>query len=226
MRILLVEDDPLVAVGLAEGLDRHGFAVDHLTAAEPAQNALRLTSYDAAIVDIGLPGMDGLELIRRWRRQGLATPVLVLTARDAVHDRVTGLDLGADDYLVKPFHLPELLARLRALIRRSRSAAASEVTAGPITLDLATRSASAQGHVLELTGREYELLEQLVLASPQIVSKQKLTESMSGWDNELSTNAVEIYVSRLRAKLAGTGVEIRTLRGIGYRFDEAGNRTK
>jgi DNA-binding response OmpR family regulator len=223
MRILLVEDDTLVAAGLRDGLGRQGLVVDHLTMAEPALSALALTSYDAAIVDIGLPGIDGLELIRRWRRQGLSTPVLILTARDALEDRVTGLDLGADDYLVKPFQLPELLARLRALIRRSRSAASSELVAGQLSLDLTGRRAFARGRELELTGREYEILEQLILASPKVVAKRKLAESLSEWDNELTLNAVELYVSRLRAKLDGTGVVIRTLRGIGYRLDEAMN---
>jgi DNA-binding response OmpR family regulator len=220
MRILLVEDDALVAAGLREGLGRQGFVVDHLGAAEPALSALALTSYDAAIVDIGLPGIDGLELIRRWRRQGQLTPVLVLTARDALEDRVTGLDLGADDYLVKPCHLPELLARLRALIRRSSSAASSELTAGRLRLDLAARRALAAGGELELTGREFAILEQLMLASPKVVAKQKLAERLSEWDNELTLNAIELYVSRLRGKLKDTGVAIRTLRGIGYRLDE------
>lgn len=223
MRILLVEDDKLVAVGLLEALERQGFAVDHLTAAEPAQGALARPGYDAAIVDIGLPAMDGLELIRRWRQQGLPTPVLILTARDAVEDRVTGLDLGADDYLVKPVQLPELFARLRALIRRARSAIASEITVGSICLDLASRSAAVGERQLDLTGREYEILEQLALVSPKVVAKNALTGTLGERDNELSPNAIELYVSRLRHKLAGTGVVIRTLRGIGYRLEETGD---
>ena len=220
MRILLVEDDPMVADGIREGLEKAGFAVDHTAAAEPAESALELTHYDLAIVDIGLPRMDGHELIRRLRRRGVAVPILILTARDGLDDRVIGLDLGADDYMVKPFHLPELLARMRALIRRSRSATTSELSAGSLRLDLARRTASAHGAPLELTGREWEILQQLMLATPNVVDKQKMVESLSEWDNELTTNAVEIYISRLRNKLQGCGVEIRTIRGIGYRLDE------
>lgn len=220
MRILLVEDDLMVADGIREGLEKAGFAVDHVVAAEPAESALELTHYDLAIVDIGLPRMNGHELIRRLRRHGIPVPILILTARDGLDDRVIGLDLGADDYMVKPFHLPELLARLRALIRRSRSATTSELSAGSVHLDLARRTALAHGAPLELTGREWEILQQLMLASPNVVAKQKMVESLSEWDNELTANAVEIYISRLRSKLQGCGVEIRTIRGIGYRLDE------
>lgn len=220
MRILVVEDDTMVAAGIREGLERAGFSVDHLEAAEPAESALELTHYDVAIVDIGLPRMDGHELIRRLRRRGILLPIMILTARDGIDDRVIGLDLGADDYMVKPFQLPELLARLRALIRRSRSAASSQLEVGKISLDLARRVAFACGNPLELTRREWEILQQLMLASPNVVAKQKMVESLSEWDNELTANAVEIYVSRLRSKLQDCGVEIRTIRGIGYRLDE------
>lgn len=220
MRILVVEDDTMVAAGIREGLERAGFSVDHLEAAEPAESALELTHYDVAIVDIGLPRMDGHELIRRLRRRGILLPIMILTARDGIDDRVIGLDLGADDYMVKPFQLPELLARLRALIRRSRSAASSQLEVGKISLDLARRVAFACGNPLELTRREWEILQQLMLASPNVVAKQKMVESLSEWDNELTVNAVEIYVSRLRSKLQDCGVEIRTIRGIGYRLDE------
>ena len=220
MRILLVEDDTMLAESICEGLEKGGFTVDRLGAAEPAASALGLTHYDLAIVDIGLPGMSGLELIRRVRQRGLQVPVLILTARDGLDDRISGLDLGADDYMVKPFQLPELLARMRALIRRSLSAASSELAAGGICLDLARRVATAHGEIMDLTGREWEILQQLMLASPNVVSKQKMAESLSEWENEISANAVEIYISRLRQKLQGCGIEIRTIRGIGYRLDE------
>ena len=220
MRILLVEDDTMLADSVCEGLEKGGFTVDHLGAAEPAESALSLTHYDLAIVDIGLPGMSGLELIRRVRQRKLQLPVLILTARDGLDDRISGLDLGADDYMVKPFQLPELLARMRALIRRSRSAASSELVAGAIQLDLASHLVTVHGEILDLTGREWEILEQLMLASPNVVSKRKMAESLSQWENEISANAVEIYVSRLRQKLQGGGIEIRTIRGIGYRLDE------
>lgn len=219
MRILLVEDDPMVADGIREGLEKAGFAVDHVGAAEPAESALELTLYDAAIVDIGLPRMDGHELIRRIRRRGILIPILILTARDGLDDRVHGLDLGADDYMVKPFQLPELQARLRALIRRSHSVASSELTVGSLRLDQARHALYAGDQAIELTGREREILHQLMLATPKVVAKQKLVESLSQWDNELTSNAIEIYVSRLRGKLQGYGVEIRTIRGIGYRLD-------
>uniref|UniRef100_Q47GU5 Two component transcriptional regulator, winged helix family n=1 Tax=Dechloromonas aromatica (strain RCB) TaxID=159087 RepID=Q47GU5_DECAR len=220
MRILLVEDDTMLAESICEGLEKGGFTVDRLGAAEPAESALGLTHYDLAIIDIGLPGMSGLELIRRVRLRGLQVPVLILTARDGLDDRISGLDLGADDYMVKPFQLPELLARMRALIRRSLSAASSELAAGGIRLDLARRVATAHGEIMDLTGREWEILQQLMLASPNVVGKQKMAESLSEWENEISANAVEIYISRLRQKLQGCGIEIRTIRGIGYRLDE------
>lgn len=220
MRILLVEDDQLLAEGIREGVEKDGFSVDHLGAAEPAESALKLTHYDLAIIDIGLPRMDGHELIRRIRRQGIEVPVLVLTARDGLDDRIVGLDLGADDYMVKPFHLQELLARMRALIRRSRSATSSELTTGAVQLDLARHTAMVRGVPVDLPGREWEILQQLMLASPNVVAKQKLVESLSEWDNELTSNAIEIYISRLRSKLQGSGIEIRTIRGIGYRLDE------
>jgi DNA-binding response OmpR family regulator len=223
MRILLVEDDQFLAQGIREGIEKSGFSVDHAAAAEPAESALQLTHYDLAIVDIGLPRMNGHELIRRVRRQGIRIPVLILTARDGLDDRIIGLDLGADDYMVKPFHLQELLARMRALIRRSRSGISSELTAGDVHLDLARRTAVIGDTPLDLPGREWEILQHLMLASPNVVAKQKLVESLSEWDNELTSNAIEIYISRLRGKLQGSGVEIRTIRGIGYRLDELPN---
>ncbi|RIX45687.1 MAG: response regulator [Rhodocyclales bacterium GT-UBC] len=220
MRVLLVEDDLMLAESIVEGLEKGGFSVDHLAAAESAESALQLTHYDLAIVDIGLPGISGLELIRRLRLHGIQLPVLILTARDGLDDRISGLDLGGDDYMVKPFQLPELLARLRALIRRSRSAASSELAVGALRLDLGRRTVTGKGSPLDLTGREWEILQQLMLASPNVVAKQKMAESLSEWENEITANAVEIYVSRLRQKVQGMGVEIRTIRGIGYRLDE------
>ena len=219
MRVLVVEDDLTLAAGLVEALEREGFRVDHLGAAEPAEGAFGLTAYDLAIVDIGLPGMDGLELIRRVRRRGTLTPILILTARDALDDRVGGLDAGGDDYLLKPFLLPELLARVRALIRRSRAAASLMLQVGELALDVQAHRATLLGEALELTGREWNVLEQLALAVPRVVAKQKLADSLSQWDKEITPNAVEIYVSRLRAKLVGSRVCIRTVRGIGYRLE-------
>lgn len=223
MRILVVEDDLMVAEGVCEGLSKAGLSVDHVVTAESAESALKLTHYDLAIIDIGLPGMNGHELIRRLRQRGVQVPILILTARDGFDDRVIGLDLGADDYMIKPFHLPELLARLRALIRRSHASASSELNAGYVHLDLGKRTAIVRGVSLDLKGREWEILQQLMLATPHVVSKQQMVESLSHWDNELTHNAVEIYISRLRSKLQNCGVEIRTIRGIGYRLDETEN---
>ena len=220
MRILLIEDDVLVASGIREALEKAGNAVDHSVAAEPVEHAMELTQYDLAIVDIGLPGMSGHEFIQKIRARGIRVPVLILTARDGIDDRVRGLDLGADDYLVKPFHLSELQARVRALIRRSCSVASSELSVGALSLDLGRRTATVRNAPLELTGREWDILQTLMLASPNVVTKQKLVESLSEWDNELTMNAIEIYISRLRTKLRNSGVEVRTLRGIGYRVDE------
>ncbi|MBI2784657.1 MAG: response regulator [Porticoccaceae bacterium] len=221
MRILLVEDDPIIAMGLREGLLRERMQVDHVVAAEPAEQALLLTAYDLAIVDIGLPAMDGLELIRRVRRAEVRIPIMILTARDALDDRIVGLDIGADDYLVKPFPLPELLARIRALIRRGCFAAGSELTYGRLSLNLATRQAMFAEQALELSGREWAVLEHLMLAAPRVMLKNKLVESLSSWDSELTANAVEIYVSRLRTKLSACGMHIRTVRGVGYRLEES-----
>lgn len=221
MRILLVEDDPTLAAGICEALARERWSVDHVGAAEPAAGAVALTAYDLAIVDIGLPGMDGLSLVRRLRREGRNLPILILTARDGLEDRVDGLDSGGDDYLTKPFLLPELLARLRALIRRSRASASPVLAVGTLTLDQVGHSASL-GHLpLELTGREWSVLEQLMLAAPRVANKARLAESLSQWDREITANAVEIYISRLRTKL-GAAMAIRTVRGIGYRLEEGG----
>jgi DNA-binding response OmpR family regulator len=219
MRILLIEDDELLACGLQQALARAGYETDHLGAAEPGLDALAHGRHDLAIIDIGLPGMDGLALLRRLRQGGNRVPVLVLTARDGLDDRVRGLNEGADDYVVKPFQLPELLARMQALIRRSLSAASSRLALGPLTLDVATREATLQGEPLALTAREWELVHLLVLSAPGVVPKRRLADSLGRWDREITDNAVEICVSRLRAKLQGTGLSVRTVRGIGYRLD-------
>ena len=230
MRLLLVEDDVMVASGIKLGLSEAGYAVDWVGSGERAQEVLQSESFDIAVVDIGLPGMDGLELTRRLRRPGMASPdmpVLILTARDALHDRVQGLDLGADDYMVKPFELPELLARLRALLRRSQAATTAVLTFGPLELDTANRCAGirtgegAQArHVpIELGPREWTVLEYLLIHAPKPASKDKLLQALTGWDKEITPNAVEVYVSRLRGKLEPHGVALRSIRGFGYRLE-------
>jgi DNA-binding response OmpR family regulator len=219
MRILIVEDDELVADALKRGLAAAGFAVDRVASAEQAEAALATEEFDLAVVDIGLPKSDGLALVRRLRRAGSDLPVLILTARDGLADRVDALDLGADDYLTKPFELPEVAARCRALIRRTRSATSAELHIGTLTLDLKSRTATLGGQPLEITRREWSILECLALDAGRVVRKEKLLRAIAGWDEELTPNAVEVYVSRLRAKL-GEAAAIRTVRGLGYRLDE------
>jgi DNA-binding response OmpR family regulator len=171
------------------------------------------------LVDLGLPGADGFDLLRRLRRDGRETPVLIVTARDALADRVGALDLGADDYLVKPFALPELAARCRALIRRSKSTSNPDLAVGTLRLDLARREARVGSRVVDLTRREWAVLECLALHAGQVVGKERVQQAISSWGDEITANAVEVYISRLRTKLGGD-VQIRTVRGLGYRLDD------
>ena len=228
MRLLLVEDDIMVASGIKLGLADAGYAVDWVGSGERAEEVLQHETFDVAVVDIGLPGIDGLELTRRMRRPEMASrdmPVLILTARDALHDRVQGLDLGADDYMVKPFELPELLARLRALLRRSQAANSAVLSFGPLELDTANRwvriRQEGDGAMLpiELGPREWTVLEYLLVHAPKPASKDKLLQALTGWDKEITPNAVEVYVSRLRSKLEPHGVALRSIRGFGYRLE-------
>jgi DNA-binding response OmpR family regulator len=219
MRILIVEDDKWMASALKRGLEHAGFTADHVGSAEEAEACARREAFDLAVVDIGLPGIDGLELVRRWRRAGDARPILILTARDTLTDRVDALDLGGDDFIAKPFELLELVARARALIRRSKAVTSSQITCGPLQMDLGRRTAELNGRPLELRRREWAVLECLLLNSPRMVTKEALLQTLAGWRDELTTNAVDVYVSRVRAKLQSSGIEIRTIRGIGYRLD-------
>jgi len=219
MRILIVEDDAMVADGLKRGLAGAGFAVDQVGTAEQAETAIAADEFDLAVVDIGLPQVDGLTLVRRLRRNGSTLPVMIVTARDGLADRVDALDLGADDYMVKPFQLPEVAARCRALIRRTRSATSAQLTIGSVTLDLTSRTVELDGHPLDVTRREWSILECLALDTGRVVRKERLLRAIAGWDEELTPNAVEVYVSRLRAKL-GDALAIRTVRGLGYRLDD------
>jgi DNA-binding response OmpR family regulator len=219
MRILVVEDDAMVADGLKRGLAGAGFAVDQVGTAEQAETAIAADEFDLAVIDIGLPQVDGLTLVRRLRRNGSTLPVMIVTARDGLADRVDALDLGADDYMVKPFQLPEVAARCRALIRRTRSATSAQLTIGSVTLDLTSRTVELDGHPLDVTRREWSILECLALDTGRVVRKERLLRAIAGWDEELTPNAVEVYVSRLRAKL-GDALAIRTVRGLGYRLDD------
>ncbi|MXS84514.1 DNA-binding response regulator [Nitrosomonas sp. HPC101] len=221
MRILVVEDDSLVASGIKQGLANAGYTTDMAESAERAIQYLQAENFDLAVVDIGLPGADGLSLVQHLRSRKIQLPVLFLTARGSMEDTVTGLDVGADDYMAKPFRLPELIARIRALIRRAYSVTSTELRHDQLVLDTASHTATLHDQPLFLTLREWTILEILLMASPRVVSKNKLLQSLTGWDRNITPNAIEVHVSRLRAKIAPGGIGIRTVRGIGYRIDQS-----
>jgi DNA-binding response OmpR family regulator len=220
MRLLIVEDHPILADGLITAFKSADYAVDHAASGEEADHMLSAQHYDAVILDIGLPKADGYEVLRRMRRRGSRAPVLMLTARDALEDRVKGLDLGADDYLTKPYDLPELEARVRALIRRGQSGGGAELTHGDLALDTAGRRATIKGTPLDLSAREMGVLEVLMLRAGRVVSKEQLAEHLYGWGEEVGANAIEVYVHRLRKKLEPAGVSVRTIRGLGYLLEK------
>ena len=219
MRFLIVEDDALLADGLARSLRAGGHTADCVASAEHAALALKNEAFDVVLLDLGLPGMDGLELLARLRRGKNTVPVIVISAREALGDRVRGLDLGADDYLVKPFERAELEARVRALIRRRSTPVAPQLAFGRLALDLVAREARVDGERVELTPREWAIME-LFLTQPRVaLAKERIVQSLSSWDEPLSANAVEVYVSRLRAKFESAGLHIRTVRGYGYMLE-------
>jgi two-component system OmpR family response regulator len=220
MRILIVEDDAVLARGLVRILESEGYAVDTVTRGEQALLATKQERFDLVILDVGLPGMDGFEVLRRLRAAPEPAPVLMLTARDALDDRVRGLDLGGDDYVAKPFEMSELMARVRALIRRSQARSGPKLEHGALVLDSVARRAYLSGEPLELAAREWAVLEVLLARPGRIVSKDSIIQAVVGWGDELSANAIEVYVSRLRAKLEPAGVHIRTVRGFGYLLEE------
>lgn len=218
MRLLLVEDDPLLGDGVRAGLKQSGFAVDWVTDGQMAQHALGSEEYSLMVLDIGLPKISGLDLLKWLRQRGSNLPVLMLTARDTVTDRVGGLDSGADDYLVKPFDLDELVARLRALIRRAAGKAAPTLQHGPILVDLAAHAATLHGAPIELSAREFALLVELMQNSGRVLSREQLEQRLYGWGEEVESNSVEVHIHHLRKKL---GAElIRTVRGVGYTMDK------
>jgi two-component system, OmpR family, response regulator len=216
MRLLLVEDDPALANSTMRALQSHGWTVDWSTRGEPVVQSVTQDHYDLVVLDIGLAGIDGFETLRRMRAQGSNTPVLILTARDAIEDRVRGLEGGADDYLVKPFALAELVARARALTRRAQARSDDALTLGNLRMDLSARRVFVGEQALELSAREWSVLEFLLTRVGKVVAKEHILQSITGWDDALSENAIEVYVSRLRAKLEPTGLRIRTVRGFGY----------
>ena len=219
MRILLVEDDELLGDGVRDALERARHAVEWVRDGRHALTALGGSAFDLAILDLGLPGLDGIEVLRSMRARGGATPVLVLTARDAPAQRVAGLDAGADDYLTKPFDLDELLARVRALQRRARGAAVNVIEHGPLRLDPGSFSVTCEGRAVELQCREFMLLHKLLESAGQVLSRAQLEESLYGWEGGVESNTLDVHIHRLRRKLYPD--VIRTVRGVGYVIDPA-----
>jgi len=215
MRVLVVEDDSLLSQGLTRVLTRAGHAVDQAETGVQADKALRSTSYALVVLDIGLPDIDGFEVLRRLRTRHSASNVLILTARDAVADRVHGLDLGADDYLTKPFSITEFEARVRALLRRT-SLPPGSVSIGGLIVDVEAKSVHCNGNPIELTVREWALLELFMARPGRVLSKEQIAQQLADYEAQLSPNAIEVYVSRLRSKIEAAGVRIRTVRGFGY----------
>lgn len=215
MRVLIVEDDPLLADGLTRTFNLHGFVADAVDNGRSADILLERDPFDLVVLDVGLPGIDGFEVARRARQRGSTVPILMLTARDAVHDRVHGLNLGADDYVQKPFDRDELLARAHALVRRSR-AQQDTISHGRLVMDRAARRCFVDGEPLELSPREWTMLEYLLRNVERVVNKRQIVAATCRWDEDMSDNAVEVHVSRLRAKLEPHDIRIRTVRGFGY----------
>ena len=215
MRLLIAEDDSIIADGLTRSLRQGGYAVDRAANGQEADSALVTTTYDLLILDLGLPKLPGLEVLKRLRARGSSLPVLILTAMDGTGDRVKGLDLGADDYMVKPFELAELEARVRALTRRSAGTTPT-IHCGALCYDQVGRVATLSGQALDLSAREIGLLEILLSRMGRLVSKDQLVDHLCGWGEEVSHNAIEVYVHRLRKKLESGGVKIATVRGLGY----------
>lgn len=218
MRILLIEDDPHIGDGIAAGLKKLGMAADWFSDGLEGLAAATAAPYDAAVLDLGLPNIDGMDILQRWRESGVNLPVLILTARDALPDRLAGLNGGADDYLCKPFALEELAARLNVLVRRHRGRADSGLKFGRLTLDTTAQTASLGGEPLDLTAREWRLLEMLVSNPKHIVSRAQIEDKLYGWDQEVDSNAVEVHIHHLRKKI-GASV-IKTKRGLGYQLGD------
>ena len=217
MRILIAEDDQVIADGLLRTLRAAGAAVDHVASGSEADTALMTNNeFDLLILDLGLPRLHGLEVLKRLRARGSTMPVLILTAADSVEQRVKGLDLGADDYMAKPFSLQELEARVRALMRRGLGTASSLLKHGPLTFDATGRVAYFDDRMIELSARELSLLEVLLQRAGRLVSKDQLVERLCEWGEEVSTNAIEVYIHRLRKKIEQGPVRIATVRGLGY----------
>lgn len=216
MKILLVEDDGILGEAVMLALQQNGMDVDWARDGIHAGNALEGYVYDAVLLDLGLPRREGIDVLRNLRKKGSAVPVMILTARDTIEERVRGLDAGADDYLLKPFALDELLARMRALLRRASGKATTETRLGKLRFDSIKRQAWVGDHALVLSARELSVLEILLAHVGRVIAKEAIADRLTGWDEGVGDNAVEVYIHRLRRKLIDSGVSIRTLRGLGY----------
>ena len=219
MRLLLIEDNESLAAGLVLALHNKGFTINRVAGADAGLAALRGDPPDAVILDLGLPDMDGFDLLRRIRRENRELPVLILTARDAVRDKVAGLDLGADDYLAKPFEMEELEARLRVIVRRLGNASNSTIQVGDIVLDMATREVFRAGQAVELSRREYALLLRLMENAGKVLTRDNLETGLYAWGEEVASNAIEVHIHHLRKKLGAN--RIRTVRGVGYQLQKS-----
>ena len=222
MRILVVEDEPTLQAQLAEALAAAGYVTDRADNGVDAHFLGDSEPYDAVILDLGLPRMDGLTVLRKWRAAGRRMPVLILTARDGWHEKVAGIDAGADDYLAKPFHMEELLARLRALIRRAGGHASAELACGPLRLDTRNNRATVEGQALALTSHEYRVLAYLMHHPGEVISRSDLVEHIYAQDFDRDSNTVEVFIARLRKKLPPDMIE--TVRGLGYRLAVPGGK--
>jgi two-component system OmpR family response regulator len=221
MRILLVEDDEALSLGISRAFEREGWRVDVLGDGQQAMAEGLAGQYDVAVLDLGLPRRDGMEVLRHWRSRGARLPVLLLTARDELSDRVQGLNAGADDYLAKPFDVPELVARLRALKRRSDGRIDEVIMVGELTLDLAHRELMYRGERVRMSPREIALTQLLMQRAGRVVPKESIIGTLSSWEADFSENSVEVYVHRLRKRFAELGVVIKTVRGFGYVLEAA-----
>jgi two-component system, OmpR family, response regulator len=224
MKILVVEDDTVLAAALTRALNQAAYTVDLVEDGEEANRALGANTYDLVVLDIALPKLDGMSVLRRLRDRRAHVPVLVLTARDTLEDRVAGLDLGADDYMTKPFDLPEFEARVRALIRRGHYNAGTSMTHGSMRFDPAARRLFHKDQPVELSARELAVIELLLSRQGRVVSKEQMIDHMFGFGDDVGSNAIEVYVHRVRKKLEPFGVDIRTVRGMGYLLDKVDER--
>ncbi len=216
MRILIVEDDLILADGLKSSLTQSGYAVDLMTSGTDADGVLAYQTFDLVLLDLDLPTLSGFEVLKRLRVRGNKTPVLILTANDDIDNRVKGLDLGADDYLSKPFNLAELEARVRALIRRGQAGGSAIISVGKLQLDTTSRAATYNSASLNLSARELAVLEILMLKAGKVVNKEQMLEKLCNFDEDISDNALEVYLHRVRKKLEHSDISIRTIRGLGY----------